>query len=421
MRKIIISLLLIGFFLSCNKNDNFNEKVNNKLDLRSELDQGYTDSELNILLNTAAVSLLDYAKDRTFVQNIYDKAKEECSGDYEVLFKYINDEIDKSFKNNFISNVNTNKNEITYDSDVAQIVGNYPRQLSEENSVRDKIIDGDIKENKYFTQIFIPFLERFSNTDMPKAIVVYSLDGTSNQEPYGYEISELGEITTKMISENYAKTNLVWVISLNEVIENDSSYLDYILCKDTIDNNNNNPPSGDTLGPRDYICKEYFVNEIYLKEDLEDWPAGKSNVWCIVAFMDRLGNEVADPTLTFLKDVKEKDLNKWISLGTFPIEVTRGLDNVCCPYEVIDFIIYEKDIVKKSWAREFRPWKGVGQEWGSKTYHYYSKQNNFFSRSFPECGRWYHELPYFFSPTLDRVWNYNAYAGYSKTSAALEL
>lgn len=414
MKKNFILLIFIVLILSCNKNDTLNESFNKNLHLRTEQFQGYTDSELNLLLNTAAISLLEDMKNPSFAKKIFDKAKKECSGDYEVLFKFINDSIDNNFKNNFVSKVNTNKSRIIYNNDVEMLVGNYPRQFSTDFSVRDKVIEGDVHEKKYFTQVFIPFLEKFSSTDMPKAIVVYSLDGTDNKEYFGYEITKSGDFITKMISEDYAKNNLVWVVSINENIESDSSYLDYILCKDTI--STNNPVNGDTLTPRDHPCKEYYVTDIYLKEDLEDWVSGRSDVWFILAFMDYNGYEAVNSTTGRIAKVKQKYLNEWISVGTKEMTVTP--DNVCREFESIDFIIYEQDVNKVSWQREFRPWRGIGTEFGRKTYYYSSKQSNFFSRTFPECGRWYHELPYLIAPTLDRVWDFDGYAGYSKTSSS---
>lgn len=409
--------MLIGLVMACNKNENFIDLSSQNIVQRSDSEQGYTDTELNLLLNTAAVSLFDYARNPAFVQSVFEKARDTCSGDFEVLFRYINEKIDTNFKHNFINILNANKMKVTFSPDVERIVGNYPRQISTDIQIRNKIFEGDDKEGKYFAQVFIPFLERFSSNDMPKAIVVNSLDGTANEEFFGYEISKSGQLTTKMISEDYAKNNLVWVISMNENIRSNSSYLSYILCKDTI--KDIDPPLGDTLVPREGKCKRYFVDEIYLKEDLEDWVSGNSDVYCITAFMLANGVEKCPSTHVKLKDVPGSDLNKWISLGDH--EVTHVDDRLVCPNEVLDFIIYEQDVNKVSWQREFHPWKGVGTEWGNATYYYSSKQNKFFSRTFPLCGRLYNELPSFYHPTLDNVWDYNAYAGKSKTTAAVVL
>ena len=417
MKKIIYLGFIFVLIFSCNKYEPIENDNNDAIMYRNENNLAYTDEDLNLLLNTTAVSLFDYAQNPTFVAKIFNKAKEECSGDFEVLLKYINDSIDINFKNNYIENVLMNKSQIVYSKEVHNIVGDYPRQISSDTEIRDKAIEGDVREGKYFTQIFIPFLDRYLSSSMPKAIVVNSLDGTENEEFYGYEFSENGTITTKMISEDYAKNNLVWVISVNENIDNDILYDDYKLCKDSIENNYQIPE--DTIELRNDVCKEYFVTDIYLKEDLERWVDGNSDVYCILAFMNADGSEKQQCTLTKLAELGESKLNKWINIGMK--EITHSPDLVYCEQEVIDFIIFEKDNSKSIWERDFKPWRGVGQETGSKTYHYYSKERSFFSRTWDLCGRWYHEVPGFYWPTIDKVWDYNVYSGKSKTAAALMI
>jgi hypothetical protein len=183
MKKIVILAMLIGFIIACNKNENFIDNPSQNIMLRSDVQQGYTDIELNLLLNTAAVSLFDYARNSFFVQRVFEKAIDTCSCDF------------------------------------------------------------------------------------------------------------------------------------------------------------------------------------------------ASDVYCITAFILANGDEKCLSTHVHLKDVPEGDLNKWIKL--YNHEVTHVDDRLVCPNEVLDFIIYEKDIRKASWQREFYPWKGVGTELGNKTYFFFLNKTNF--------------------------------------------
>lgn len=88
---------------------------------------------------------------------------------------------------------------------------------------------------------------------------------------------------------------------------------------------------------------------------------------------------------------------------------------------ILDFIIYEKDRAKKKWERDFIPWLGDSYHDSNETYHYFSRQNDFYSRTFPYCGRWYYEVPSNYVFKLDKVFNWKDYTGYSKGKAAYEV
>ncbi|HHB52126.1 MAG TPA: hypothetical protein ENK75_03660 [Saprospiraceae bacterium] len=396
------------------------------LEPRSESLNYYTTESLNDVLNTAAISLLDYANNHEFCTEIFEKAKEECSGDNEVLFNYINT-VFPNLKTDFESTVTRNSTNIRHSQNILSEFDNLPMNIRNNDVIKNKIFDGDdLIDEKYYTQIFIPFIENFNIEQCPKGIAVASTD---DDRIYGYKFEESGEVYTDVFTEEYAENNLVWVISVNESIISDELLEEYWDCirGDTINNDTIVRDLSDSLEVRvSPPCKEYYISEIYLKEDLENWWGGKSDVWVIGAFINGNGDEVFKPTHFEMTKVKEKNLNKWIKIseddGIITVSQSQSQSDprLLCPNMIIDFIIYEKDRTKEKWQRKFRPWKDYAT-WGNETYYYYSRQNDFYSRTFPYCGRWYHEVPSNYVFKLDKVFDWQDYTGYSKGKAAYEV
>lgn len=171
----------------------------------------------------------------------------------------------------------------------------------------------------------------------------------------------------------------------------------------------------DTLELRIDEYKDYYFTKIYLKEDLETWASGRSDVYAISSFIQSNGKQYKEPTIKKIDKVKEKNLNKWIDVKN--VQVTGG-DKVIRPFVIFDWILFEKDVRKSSWKRKFEPWIGECGTQSDKTYYYYSKQNKFFHRTFSECGRYYYELPEWWAITVDKKWTYPNYSGYCITSSS---
>lgn len=431
MKKLVYFFITILFVLnveSCSKEHpiQFEDSINNiTLEARSKSLNYYTTESLNDVLNTAAISLFEYANNQEFCTEIFEKAEEGCSGDNEVLFNYI-DTIFPNLKTYFDSTVLRNSANIRYSQNVLSEFDSLPMNFKIDDTTKNKIFDGeDLIDGKYYAQIFIPFIENFNNGQKPKGIAVASTDDDSL---FGYKFDESGEVYTDVFTEEYAKNNLTWVISVNESIISDDLLQEYWDCirGDTINNDTIVRDISDSLEVRQSPpCKEYYISEIYLKKDLENWWGGKSDVWVIGAFMDENGNQVFKPTHFEMAEVKEKNLKKWINIsenkGIITVSHTQSSDvRLLCPTMIIDFIIYEKDRPKKKWQREFKPWKAYAT-WSNVTYYYYSRQNDFYSRTFPYCGRRYDELPSTYVFTLDKVFDWQYYTGYSKGKAANEL
>lgn len=317
MKNLFYFLITISFVLiveSCSKDySNSEDSINNiSLEARSDRLNYYTTESLNDLLNTAAISLLEYANNPDFYNEIFEKAKEECSGDNEVLFNYI-DTIFPNLKADFESTVSRNSTNIRHSQNILSEFDNLPMNFKNNDATKNKIFDGDdLIDEKYYTQIFIPSIENFNNGQRPKGIAVASTD---DDRIFGYKFDESGEVYTDVFTEEYAKNNLVWVISVNESIISDELLEEYWDCirGDTINGDTIIRDLSDSLDVRvSPPCKEYYISEIYLKKDLENWWGGKSDVFVIGAFIDGNGNEVFKPTHFEMAKVKEKNLNKWI-------------------------------------------------------------------------------------------------------------
>jgi hypothetical protein len=207
--KILLSITIVIAFLSCKKNDSFSQE--SKIDITSKTYNEqieYADSHLKVI----GTEIAKLATDKNFVTFIHEEVKKKFDTEYEVL---VND-----LKKN----------------------ANWSDKLNIKTLNESLDAFKNIEGSTFYPQIYIP---RFQNDeDYPNSTnskpdaaisnqivyVYYSGDAevdssTSEQNSYpGYILNSNNQMQFwGMVNEDYANNNEVWIISINEVVNNDGN------------------------------------------------------------------------------------------------------------------------------------------------------------------------------------------------------
>ncbi|NJN40912.1 MAG: hypothetical protein HC811_00370 [Flammeovirgaceae bacterium] len=142
-------------------------------------------------------------KDKEFRSILYSFVEEAFDGEHNVLFKHLMEE--------------------TKNPTHARMLGN--KLVGEKLDILNAF--SNIKGKNYYPQIFIPFYDELKakgklSTKDP-VLVVYTID-SQNSIYQGYSLDTDGNlIETQDVSEAFAKENEVWVVSLNERVDNEGN------------------------------------------------------------------------------------------------------------------------------------------------------------------------------------------------------
>ncbi len=205
-------------------------------------------------LKSYGKSILSFQTEIKFKKDLYSLIEESFDGERNVLFKTLLQEE----KNPINSRNLTNKlNKVS------------PTVLNAFDNIAGK---------NYFPQVFIPFYdvlkEKRKLSVKPPIVVIYTND-SPNSFYQGYSLdSEDNLIEIKeLISEEYAKENEVWVISINERVDNNGNPLAIY--------EKNDSNSGRTMASPSAI-----VDQMKCKCHKESWTAGASEVNIITIASD---------------------------------------------------------------------------------------------------------------------------------------
>ncbi len=240
MNKIILSLSLILIFFSCKKATTIvvdEELIQNK---------SQTEQRNYVRENFKAISqeIAKAMKNPSFKSFVFEKASQKFDDDYNVLEKDL----------------------LSYPgiSSIANVA------LINEKLAKFKNIGG----NTYYPQLYIPRLSvtnasRTTNNDVETEFVLY--DGNESIIEYpGYTLNYDGILvpTYEAITEEYAMSNDVVVMSLNETVDNNG-----LLTPVTLSTNEIQETQDFTNGKL-----VYKYNKMTVKHHKESWAAGKSDI-----------------------------------------------------------------------------------------------------------------------------------------------
>ncbi|MFN8354542.1 MAG: hypothetical protein U0Y10_08855 [Spirosomataceae bacterium] len=296
MKTRLFVLFITLLIFSCTKQD---EAVMPDLqNLKLEKDLGnlfdYTHRNLEILGKAVLISSENF----NFRQKVYQEIERKFDGDFNVLIETLdNDNVDFDLAQNVSNVISTNNSRVTPD----EVINAF------------KNIEG----KNYYPQVYIPFYEelkakRIIGTKEPVLIIH---DGQTKDvfEGFSYKSGVLQKNNQK-VDENYAKTNEVWVISLNERVSNSE-----------LASTSSSKPARLAGTPYDYVVWDRIKVTCYK----ESWLGGGSEV-CIQAIIANIDGYITYQTSLGWKTIEYFVLpyNVWggsLNIRDFTrSEVSRG-------------------------------------------------------------------------------------------------
>lgn len=281
-------------------------------------------------------SILTFQIDFDFKANLYAAIEESFDGERNVLFKTL---------------LREDKNPIH----ARKLQGEL---LNSRQAIMNAFMNLDGKN--YYPQVFIPFYDELKATGKLSikipTLVIYTHD-SPNSLYQGYSLDHKGNLLqTQLISEAYAKENEVWIVSLNERVDNDGNVTDGY--KNT---------SSRTLG---VSYPNARFNTIKIDSHKEEWVAGASEVHIkrYLSFYryDQYSSNPAVLQVTSedafsdgdgwrISQVKRSDVGKtltvnWVYVGDWPTKYYNFQDGSSYHTDYIYYVVFEYD----SWPTGMR-------------------------------------------------------------------
>ena len=283
-------------------------------------------------LTALGKSVLLLAKEEDFRELVYEEVKKEFDGDYNVLLEMVYNHQQVNLKQRAVNEI-LKKNEVVVSIDDALEAFDFT----------------DTDGVKYFPQIYIPFFEEHSeqglkNNNTP---IVAIYDGADTEQLVGYTMDSLGRLIEMpyLISEEVAKNEEVWVISINENVEKDedierykewkkeqqyssvetiqdfsgarTSQSPYNSCRDGNTSPSSRPPGAGI---------DVQIENIIVSSHKEPWALGKSEVY---AKLTTASDDAADQKLWANTVAGSYNLPALQPYGDFHLKTIRRKDIGC--------------------------------------------------------------------------------------------
>ncbi len=177
----IVTSIILFSINSCSSDEKINLSVSNE----NKDEEGINDNLTNI-----AEGISSLCQDHEFNNYVYSEIEKKFDGDYNVLFS----KIDNSFNKGGMLSSKYNETSMFFD-----LIKKYP-------------------------QIYIPFYEELKDRKIlgkRSPIFLIYTDENETGKYIGYEISKAGKLSqlSFLIDEEFAENNEVWVVSVNERVD----------------------------------------------------------------------------------------------------------------------------------------------------------------------------------------------------------
>ena len=159
--------------------------------------------------------------------------------------------------NSFLDEINS-----SFSAFKSQTMENENLTLKTENEIIEAIRGIDYNQTTLYSQIYIPFIEEHTYNDKPVLVIAY--EETDDCIARGYQI--IGDkINEVIVDETFARENLVWVISINERVDENGDYI-----REMVDPRGQNGNNGGSRMDE----KSVKVKEVYISDKKECWLCG---------------------------------------------------------------------------------------------------------------------------------------------------
>lgn len=349
MKKYMLVIVASFFLFGCEKKLISEEKA--ALD-EKKLFERVVDEEQNydIMINTVAVGLFDLSKNEDFRKVVFQGAEKEFDGDYNVLLSAVDEELQKtgtSLMSELINSINSNQS-ISRSRDLEAIA------VYNEQSILSEAINGfDYYDEKAFIQIYIPFIDNFNENTKQYPIIVLGLD--DEETGIGYQTNDGKNYEQIIVTEQMARKNLTWVISVNEEFastEDLERFLEF------------GPIQVDEIKgvavARETYPKALRISDIYIYNKNESWINGKAEINFVSAQL-RFWCSGTPQVITSNQSIERIDngeLSTWVDIPQSCFQAYPAIEgSALIPYHTSSILLYEKD-VRRKWRKYFTPQDG---------------------------------------------------------------
>ncbi len=360
------------FFFNCKKESPVPDST--PITQEISIDPQY-ENKLKSLVKSYAIGLLELSKNQSFRELVKNQADLEFDGDHNALFRQIyssaqslNINLIDSLKQSVLMHKDHIINSESAINTLNQGIGVYT-----DNTLLQGINGFKYYEDTLYLHLFIPRICPQEISQRPTLVMVYDdVDVTDGLKFNGTSWEHV------VVDSNYAKTNLCWVIAINESVDNFGG----------LGNENNNTFSQDgnsSVETRGACAKAIKFKQIKVTDLKEGFWGGDGDMYMIV---QRITNGciyplgLRDGTQLF-KNSKIKKVNTWCEVG-FNKQVGTNLifsnstttkNKFLENNELAGWIIYEQDDYKK-YNKE------LAIPYCPDKYQYRSKQSPFGVESF---------------------------------------
>ncbi|MDQ3073655.1 MAG: hypothetical protein M3Q97_10380 [Bacteroidota bacterium] len=290
------------------------------------------------MMETIAYGLLELSKSTSFREVVNDEVDVMFDDDDNVLLKTLNAH---SEIQNLITEMGSTLSEVNKSS----LIGNLSSAVNGFGYYDDTL----------YIQIYIPYKDLVDRNENPVICINYSDEYDTLQ---GMFLNGSGTIDYISVDSNYAKENLVWVISVNE----------------TIDNKGLIPEQPYTLNKTMSTGKAAEINRIWVTESKEKWAGGKSEISHLTIHVSHnYLNVLTCSSAKYLQGtpfakLPKKKLNGWTGVFVGSLNVLASSYTYVWDFENqhISFLLYEYDKRKTRKIQFYQDCSGTVKEYTSK-------------------------------------------------------
>ena len=319
---LLLIVFVVTLFESCQNKREQNEALLPTQNPQSQ-QRDETDDRLNATINSIALGMIKVAQNNSFRNFVHGKAAEQFDGDDNVLLQTLaNAETGLNLSDEILTGINMYKNQITSSDTIPYDI------LTDTTSINTGLDSFPYYDRNLYLQVYIPFIDEVNLNQMP--IIAILIDNDTLLQ--GYKLNDDNTISVVTLTEDMAKSNLVWVISINEVVNSKGIVAAKV---------------EQTTG----LDKAIWITAINISDKKEGWGAGRADI----AFISRRLYGCGTPSAAYVASpvfcrVSNAKLNTLITSGNF-IGNSGLADGQTIPAlksdEFLAVCIYESDFCNK--------------------------------------------------------------------------
>lgn len=303
-----------------------------------------SDAFLGNRVKTMMLGLLDLSKNGDFTTLVNTEVAKQFDDDDNVLLSTLVDVC----SNASIDLINEMDQSISsYDNSLPSTEHSYDnyQNLTGQSNIEDIIAGFEWEGNHYHLQVYIPFVDQVNLLDTP----VICFGHQEVETTIGYKINSDNSISVVVVDEDYAEQHLVWIVSVNESV-NENGVLEKPIDMGTQIITNEYAKS---------LGRSVRVTAVKIDDTKESWIKGKAEVALAAGVLYSYCGWKKIQSVEMLVKIGKNDLNKWCTITHGSASAVIFADYPSTPLLDTDRVaitMFEKDA---SGSRTYTPCSGI--------------------------------------------------------------